>query len=99
MGTPTLSNFVGEAVEFPGQGIVIFPGSFPIQPGRKFALFATLDAFGNFLLQLFDEGPVTAKAPQVLGTPGQVLRGQQQEGEPAIQFAPLQDKMREPSVR
>jgi len=100
VGTPTLSNFVAAAVEFPELGSLFFvDGPFAIQPGRKFLLFITLDGFGNPLLEFFDEGPITALAPQEVGTPIQVLRGRQQEGKPAIRFAPLQDKMREPSVR
>ncbi len=95
--TNTISNFTAVAVEFPGLGSLFFPGTFTLQNDRNYTLVLTLVG-GAPALGLVDEGPITALAPQQLGTPGSFLRGQQ-EGEPAIQFAPLQDKMREPSVR
>jgi hypothetical protein len=95
--TNTLSNFWAVAVGFPGALNHFDPSSINLQDGRNYVIF--LDLCGSLpCFVLFDEGPGAALAPQQLGTPGQVLRGQQQ-GEPDIWFAPVPDKRRQPSVR
>jgi hypothetical protein len=91
--TNTLSNFT---VLTPVVTL-FFPGTFNLQSGRKYMIVLTIS--GGLVLGLVDEGPAAALAPQELGTPEQFLRGQMPEGEPAIRFAPIPDKRRQPSVR
>jgi hypothetical protein len=59
--SPTLSNFVAEAV---GYGTTFsFPVTFNLAPGRRYALVVTTVDNVNPVLELFDEGVVTAAAP------------------------------------
>lgn len=82
--TPTLSNFTGEAI---GYGITLgCTCSFNITSGRRYALWTTLDAANNITLLLFDEGAMSALAPQQLGSPAAAPMSRQ--GDPSIRFAP-----------
>ena len=86
MTTPTLSNFQGEAVGFPG-ATFNFPGTFAIARGQRYALVVTLNASNNLVLLLINEGPLGASAPQELGPTEATLPGQL-GGDPTIRFAP-----------
>ena len=85
--TPTLSNFQGEAVGFPG-ATFNFPGTFAIARGQRYALVVTLNASNNLVLLLINVGPLGASsAPQELGVSEATLPGQRGD-DPTIRFAP-----------
>jgi len=88
--SPTLSNFVGEAVEFPG-ATLFFPGSFSLTPNRKYMLLVTLDPANNPVLFLFDEGPVPGSvATSELQPRAQLTTSSTTSG---IRYAPLAETL------
>ena len=78
---PTLSNFVGSAVEFPELGVIRVNGAFSITPNRRYRLFATVVGDGLMLYQI-DEGPIpgTSATLEVQPSPIQSIRANVRPG-------------------
>ena len=86
-GTFLLSGFELDVVERGAQ--LFFNGSLSVTAGRKYLLVATVDAGGNVVLGLVDEGTAAAlstaePAVHVGALPGTLT------GDPSIKFAPMQ---------
>jgi len=84
-GTFLLSGFVLEALGTPAR--VSFNGSFSVTAGRKYTMVATLDAGGNVVLGLIDEG-IAALSTDESAVPLGALPGTDM-GDSAIKFTPM----------
>jgi len=93
----TLSNFVGTAVEFPGLGSLVFPGSFAIASNVRYLLLLDVDEAAQILtLSLFEEGPVSMSTSIAAASTGRV-QSITSAAAPGLRLAPLGPARQVPS--